>query len=309
MSKPWNAGLDHGFSSFDINQPGPLGMAISIPLLLFGLEALYNYLGWWKGEKTKKGTPVSRVVAMEFAFGIPCCWFTYHGLALYFAWNGVDELYKAPLIDDPYYGQSDYVVNNLLWPMFFYQGWNVITALFLIPDVRSADNVFHHILTCSVQYFGFPGFMHYHSFFFIGLVEASSIPLTFVDMSRYIPTFPQDYPILYKSSQVTFALSFVILRLVLWPFVAYRVCTDLARMIINSQVHSNFVVGTFVIATILLSILQWHWGIKIINNTIATLKGEGRGSRSSRNIKEIETTVIASAEEKALGVTDTNKVN
>ncbi len=169
--KPWTAGLDHGLVNVDIYSKQSIGMAVIIPALYFCLILVYKLLGWWDGKTTKYGTPIRNMIAYEYAFGIPCCWFSYCGICLLLGRPGHEDLYVEPLLSDTYYGQSDYVVSNLLWPMFIYQIWNTIVSVFIIKDLCRAEMYGHHLVTAFVQYLGLCGFLNYHAYFFIGLVE------------------------------------------------------------------------------------------------------------------------------------------
>ncbi len=261
--KPWIAGLDHGLSTVDIYSKECIGMFCIIPTLYYGLLVLYKTLGWWDGRLTKYGTPIRNMVAYEFAFGIPCCWFSYHGICLWLGWNEATDLYTEPLVSDRYYGQSDYVVRNLLWPMFIYQIWNTIYSVFLIKDLCRAEMYGHHIVTAFVQYLGLNGFMNYHAYFFIGLVEISNVFLTIVDIPRFVPEFSGNWPILHKTSQLGFITSFILLRMILWPCIAVPVIRDLIFMLRDSTAHSESVVSLFILATLALTYLQFKWGWKI----------------------------------------------
>lgn len=261
------AGMDHGFGIIDVWGTAGLGQAVGIPITYFGLCAAYKALGWWDGMKTRKGEHVRDVIAYEYTFGIFCSWFFYYGLVLYFQLNGVDDLYTEPLLSNPYYGRSENVIQNLLYPMMWYQIWNLFFC-FWIKDLFVPEQIAHHILTGVVQYIGFPGFLNYHAYFFIGIVESSNIPLAIVDLTRYDPDFEKRWPTFYSFSRLIFVSGFIVTRNIMWPIIAAPCMIDLYAIIQDGKAHSVFVVGAFMTATILLTYLQATWGYKIVRMSL-----------------------------------------
>jgi hypothetical protein len=265
MATSWK-GLDHGFDIIDVWGTAGVAVAVGVPSIYLILRAFYRSMGWWKGMTTKAGEPIVNMVAFEYAFMFPCFWFVYCGFALYFGWNGVDDLYTEPLKSDTYYGKSDFVIQNLLYPMMWYQIWNVLFT-FHIKELFKPDSFIHHFLTALVQYIGFDGFLNYHAFFFLGIVELSSIPLCIVDMTRFDPEFSDRWPKLYHFCKMSFVVCFIVTRNILWPIVAFPCLYDLYQLIATGKAHSNLVVGGFMAATVLISYLQAIWGLKIVRLT------------------------------------------
>jgi len=269
------AGMDHGFGDVNIWGAAGVAQAVGIPATYFGLCALYKSIGWWDGMKTKKGEHVRNVIAYEFTFGVFCSWFFYYGLVLYYQLHGVDDLYTEPLLSNPYYGRSVNVVQNILYPMMWYQIWNLFFT-FWIKDLFVLEQVAHHILTGAIQYIGFPGFLNYHAYFFIGIVEMSNIPLAIVDLTRYDPDFEKRWPKLYSAMRIFFVLGFVVTRNILWPLIATPCMIDLYNTIQEGKAHSVFVVCAFMFATTCLTYLQLVWGYKIIRMSLGHFFGFGR---------------------------------
>ena len=166
--------------------------------------------------------------------------------------------------------------------MMWYQFWNVVFAL-LIKDLFAIDSVVHHVLTGFTQCLGFNGFLNYHSYFFIGIVEMSSLPLAIVDMTRYDVDFDKRHSVLYHCCKTAFALSFVVTRNIIWPFMAIPCLIDLYQIIITGKAHSVPIVAGFMLVTVLLTLLQMKWGYKVIRLTLKSF-GKEEQAKKAKNV-------------------------
>ena len=77
-----------------------------------------------------------------------------------------------------------------------------------------------------------------------------------------------------QCSRVIFALSFIILRLILWPFVTYKYFIGAFDIIQKGTAHSPFVVLFVGFASIFLTGLQFYWGSIIIGFLLPIIKTE-----------------------------------
>lgn len=64
-------------------------------------------------------------------------------------------------------------------------------------------------------------------------------------------------------SRVVFAVSFIIIRLIMWPYVSYDFWIGSFDLLKTGKAHSNFVVAFFLFANLFLTGLQFLWGSKI----------------------------------------------
>ena len=117
----------------------------------------------------------------------------------------------------------------------------------------------------------------------------SNIFLTVVDIPRYAPDMPANWPITHKMCQVGFILSFIVLRLILWPIITVPVVWELLIMIRDSTCHSEIVVCLFLFCALILTYLQFMWGIKIVRmgwTEVNNLIGSGASKRSDAEKKD-----------------------
>ena len=77
-------------------------------------------------------------------------------------------------------------------------------------------------------------------------------------------TKKKKYKMLYDFSQISFALSFVILRLIIWPIKSWEFWVGSIDLLSSGKAHSQFVVGFFLLANMFLTGLQFMWGWTII---------------------------------------------
>ncbi len=103
---------------------------------------------------------------------------------------------------------------------------------------------------------GMSGFLNRDSAFFLGVVEFSNVPLCVVMVLKTVPAWQAKFSSLDYFSKVMFASSFVLIRLVLWPYLAAPILYDLACDMLKGRAHSNFCCSVFIVLTVLLTILQ-----------------------------------------------------
>lgn len=134
----------------------------------------------------------------------------------------------------------------------------------------------HHIVSASVAYFGLHPFGHRSALFYFGIAEFTNIPLTIVDVFKYFPELAKQFRLVNEASRYIFALSFVVLRLIIWPIGAvsfWWTCTSLLR---EGTAHSTFVVSLFLGANLFLTALQFWWGSKIFGFLLRTKKATAK---------------------------------
>jgi hypothetical protein len=147
-------------------------------------------------------------------------------------------------------------------PMFSYQVWNVVLC-FVLSDLFEPFFIGHHTVTATLAFFGTNPYVHYYGLFFFGIAELTNVPLTFVDVFKYFPDMKAKYSIVNEVSRVIFALSFIILRLIVWPVISLEFWRESFKLVQTGEAHNNFVVIFFLFANLFLTGLQFMWGSKI----------------------------------------------
>lgn len=217
----------------------------------------------------------SDIMAFEIVAGI-CV--TYLGIVGTLAtFNLYPEFNTKDIDNDKFYGRAQFVEDHLIMPMLSYQGWNVLLCLFN-ADLRDPAMIGHHIATFSLAYFGLNPYVHYYALFFFGFAEMTNIPLTLVDIFKYFPDLKEKYPTLNEICRISFAVSFIIIRLIIWPYISYGFWVGSIDLLQSGKAHSPFVVFVFLGANIFLTGLQFLWGSKIFG---FLFKGSKKSSSSS----------------------------
>ena len=220
-------------------------------------------------------------------FGVGLC-VTYLAAAGIVGWFGLFGVNVASeLRANPFYGKSQFIEDHLIYPMISYQGWNLLLCFFN-ADLRDPAMIGHHLVTGSLAYFGLAPYLHYYGLFFFGVAELTNVPLTIVDVFKYFPDLAKKLSILNELSRVSFAVSFILLRLIVWPYFSYHFALgsiDLLTTNFHTKCHSGFVVGFFLFANVFLTGLQFFWGSKIVGFLFKgnkKEKGDSKGEKKSK---------------------------
>ena len=171
--------------------------------------------------------------------------------------------------DNPFFGHSDYVQSHLIIPLLVYQGLNALVCV-LVKDLRKLEMISHHLLAFLLALCGMNSFLHYWAIFFFGITEISSIPLTIMSIMRILYGKNKNEYYAYKISRSSFALLFIIIRLIYWP-VYYTNCIYEAIYLYSNNKLNYVYFYTFTIISTALTGLQLYWGTKIVN-TLVTKK-------------------------------------
>jgi TLC domain len=127
----------------------------------------------------------------------------------------------------------------------------------------------HHGVTGTLAYFGLHPYLHFYGLFFFGIAELTNIPLTIMDVFKYFKDKPlgKAMQMLNAGSRNTFAVSFIILRLAIWPVYSLPFWKGSIALLRGEQdaqsserMHSTYVVGFFLFANLFLTGLQFFWG-------------------------------------------------
>jgi hypothetical protein len=202
----------------------------------------------------------SDIMAFEIVAGLCVTYLGVVGtLAMFHLYPEFD---MTELEKNKFYGQAQFVEDHLIMPMLSYQGWNVLLCL-VNADLRDPAMIGHHIATFSLAYFGLNPYVHYYALFFFGFAEMTNIPLTLVDIFKYFPDLKEKFSTINEICRISFALSFIVLRLIVWPYVSYGFWVGSLNLLQSGEAHSPLVVFVFLAANIFLTGLQFFWGSKI----------------------------------------------
>ena len=184
-----------------------------VPMTYFALVIIFRQLDVLP-QPTRDGSRSSDMMAFLVVAGGCVTYLAAAGFILFYSLFEVNDYNK--LEANHFYGRSEFLENHLIYPMLAYQGWNVVLCLF-VKDLRKPEMIGHHIVTGTLGLMGLHPFLHYRGLFFFGVAEVTNVPLTILDMFKYITVLKEKYPMGYSLTQVTFAASFIILRLIAWP--------------------------------------------------------------------------------------------
>eukprot|EP00977_Amphora_coffeiformis_P017709 scaffold5873_cov172-Amphora_coffeaeformis.AAC.6 len=148
-----------------------------------------------------------------------------------------------------------------------FQIWSLVVGRLYFEE--TALMMWHHIavLAGSCMYLTFTNGFRYHSFYFAGIWEVSSIPLALMNLFRDQKGWSERYPTVYFLIRLTFALSFLIVRMIIsFPHVI-RYLTDLyvvtAATADKGVVYHGFMSAVFALSCFL-EVLQIYWAGLIV---------------------------------------------
>lgn len=181
----------------------------------------------------------------------------------------------APAFEDDilfsFYEPCQMLIHVMIGFMVFDTGCLIIA--------RSSPEFFvHHILVMLLANIGLmyggpdgPYFALYFGVFFFGISELSSIPLAFVDMFRSNRQLANAYPEANGRIRIAFAVMFFVIRIFYWPYVMFIFCTSLFSRLDEVAFFAWF---SFAGTAILLTLLQWFWGILIIRGAVRMARSQ-----------------------------------
>jgi hypothetical protein len=157
----------------------------------------------------------------------------------------------------------------------------------LINDLYSVAFVGHHASTALLSWFVMGPFVHYYALFFIGVAEVSNMPLTVVDACKAFKPLRKIVPTLNTLSRLSFAVSFVVIRIVWWPIVSFGFWQLSLEALRTGSAKNSAVVGVFLVGNVFLTGLQFLWGAKLVDFALTTLGFEPiGGSKKGKTTKE-----------------------
>lgn len=264
--------MNHGIPT----TPAFIAWGILVPAIYFSQIILFRALNLWP-EKTRKGSRGSDIMAFETTAGF-CV--TYLAIVGIIGWFRLfpDVLDFSEIDSDYFYGRSRFVEDHMIAPMISYQFFNFLLC-WVNADLRDPAMIGHHLVTGSLAYFGLHPYLHAEGLFFFGFAEITNVPLTFVDIFKYFPALKERFSLVNEISRVIFALLFIIIRLIIWPYISFQFNVKSYHLIASGKAHSNFVVGFFMFANLFLTFLQFFWGSKIFGFLFKSNKDKKKSTK------------------------------
>ncbi len=164
-----------------------------------------------------------------------------------------------------------------------YQLWALPIGIIFIGETKQM--IIHHvavICVCSTSAFIRCGFRYYNPYFY-GLVEISSVPLSIMNAFKDNKHWIKLYPEVYSTVRLVFGCLFLLVRVVLWtPFYWNFFALELMLLYSSEFILTKLILATFLVASLVLTMLQYFWASKIIS---ALVKGSGseHGPTKKRN--------------------------
>ncbi len=255
FAREWN--LDHGVPT----SPHFVAWFFIVPAVYLFLFGSFRALNLWPG-KTRFGSRGSDIMAYELTALMCVTYLTFWGSIAFFDLMPGKFDYNN-VYNDQFYAKSIFVEDYLLAPVLSYQGWLLLLS-FIENDLRDVAMIGHHVATFAVGYFCLYPYCHGYSLFFVGIVEFTNVPLTFVDIFKYFPDLKEKFSAVNEVSRIIFAIAFIIIRLIMWPYIGItKFWVGSVDLVKTGNAHSNFVVIFVLAANLFLTGLQFLWGYKI----------------------------------------------
>jgi len=102
----------------------------------------------------------------------------------------------------------------------------------------------------------------------------------FVDLFRQFPRLHEGSPAVHSLNEtvrVAFAVSFLLIRCVLWPLAVLQLLRDLLAVWAAGELEGQLQMATFCATCSVLTFLQLYWGGKIVRALLKMLAGDSSG--------------------------------
>jgi hypothetical protein len=232
--------------------------------VLFLAACGYRGLMMWRGWYVEAGWPsLSAAMAhVHSALTVGCTatptsWATF--------WKSSDGEGCAPLRFIPQTAHDrlydyDPAFQRLSVVMFAFQWKNLLDSVFFDDGLIF---VVHHAVVIVVSLFALHPFSHLYGSFFFGVSEVSTTVLAVValfDAEHGVEELEWDFPVTRLVIGGLFAVSFLVVRGLLWPYLTYFYCRDGLRILESDpDIHSRFLVKVFMGGLLTLSVMQVIW--------------------------------------------------
>jgi len=209
-----------------------------------------------------------KATAHQVILVVPFVFLAVNGTWLWF----FDPEFALAFKDDKVFGYYA-PCERLVLVMLAFQIWDFFVTLLMTTELKGQmQHLIHHASSttlCTLGLLNGPhGFLLYYAPFFFGVSEISSLPLAFMDLFKYSKELTNKFPQTNEAIRSTFAVLFLLLRCVYWPFVA----VDFWVTTLNSSAPI-WLRGIWYFFNIALTLLQYYWGHLIVLGIIKMIKG------------------------------------
>ena len=171
---------------------------------------------------------------------------------------------------------------------FAYEVFNTLSSV-VMPQYRTFEFLAHHILTMMIAKMSQTHGPEFYGLFYLGIASVSTLFLVVVDIFRYGPkSLKQDFGVVNTAAQVLFALSFLLVRAVIWPLMN---CAFWRDAIINLRdppedggTWRPYLIG-LLLANTFLGALQILWAGRIVKR-LKKIIGGGKDSSTTSAAKK-----------------------
>lgn len=151
--------------------------------------------------------------------------------------------------------------------MFAYEVFNTMSSI-VMPQYRTFEFLGHHVLTMTIAKMSQHHGPEFYGLFYLGIASVSTLFLVFVDSFKFGPkSLRETFGVVYTAARVLFALSFLLVRAVIWPLMNLAFWRD---AIINLRdppedggTWRPYLIG-LLLANTFLGVLQMLWAGRII---------------------------------------------
>ena len=151
--------------------------------------------------------------------------------------------------------------------MFAYEVFNTMSSI-VMPQYRTFEFLGHHVLTMMIAKMSQHHGPEFYGLFYLGIASVSTLFLVFVDIFKYGPkSLRENFGVVNTAARVLFALSFILVRAVIWPLMNLAFWRD---AIINLRdppgdggTWRPYLIG-LLLANTFLGVLQMLWAGRII---------------------------------------------
>mmetsp|Transcript_2467 Transcript_2467/g.3611 ORF Transcript_2467/g.3611 Transcript_2467/m.3611 type:complete len:206 (+) Transcript_2467:2036-2653(+) len=168
---------------------------------------------------------------------------------------------------------------------FAFQVYDIVVSS-AVKELRKIEMLIHHLLAIFLAYFILQlQYSHYYSVFFLGLTEFSSIPLCFVSLFKYFRKTGNKYHRFNSFCRILFAVLFLLIRCVYWPFMSISYFIDAYNTIKDGTFHKMGITLFFSFSNVFLTLLQLYWATFILKQLKKLLSPEQNSGKRKAKLK------------------------
>lgn len=167
---------------------------------------------------------------------------------------------------------------------FAYEVFNTLSCI-VMPQYRTVEFLGHHVLTMMIAKMSQAHGPEFYGLFYLGIASVSTLFLVFVDIFRYGPiSLKRNFGMVNTAAQVLFALSFLLVRAVIWPLMN---CAFWRDAVINLRdppedggTWRPYLIG-LLLANTFLGALQILWAGRIVKRLKKIIGGKDSSTTSA----------------------------